>query len=1099
MRLIDLRNYEALSGIVFFRLWICIGCLGWPNSGISREGRGNPIQLVLDQTKSSNIGEKSVIQYLHGSGDQDQVNEIWVSSDFENWDLWRITHHNPFELKDLPAKVEGEVSSLFFRTESYALEQAKPWKNLVRVPGYVPELERYLEERFLSFPISYSFQPVSWIKFAIRWSEEGNQEVVFQNSKDYSFHYDFLGENLAELRNANREEMDEITLFNEGRTLLLGAALFSIHASTREVGIQFVSQDPLSVADTERAFRAVKGSIHSIEPVDFYYMPTFQQLTFAEANRTELEANGIPIASTDRWSAGAGIYSPGWAMGRLVYLDSSEIDAAFLDGTLTSDDILVTDGTPAEIPRVAGVITLSPSSPSSHTAILASSYKIPFAYLRSELQKKQVLELLGQSVYFSANEGFAFNQSDPTRIRLIPLAPFEGTQELQDLSELKDPDPLQYPVRQSAGTYWKNVSDLTYSDLPAFGGKSTYFHLLRRAIPQNSPEAVALSLDLWNDYMNQIMLSGMSLRETIEQRLASLDDTSHPSLELKLALDEIQNWIKDDADFTASQQASILDALSSFDNQRKIRFRSSTNVEDTETFVGAGLYSSYSGCKFDDLDDDDAGPSGCDDSETKERGVFRAIRKVYASFYNLNAYLERSRRGVTESEVGMGVLAHYSFPDEMEIANGVVQVERLSMGSYEMVISSQIGAVSVSNPDPGVEPEQVRGYRFSATSKFYLSLDRQSSLAVLGAKVMTWESDYEALSNLIQLVMAQYQKDFPEKLEFKLDFEFKKTPEGLSVKQVRPLPVVDPNTQETQPIWLQPSTYTYATFQEEMGEIFGMHRSKSRWRFTTNPITLGSQAPSESPWTSLQVDYVANDEVVTWEGAPQDLQNFEYSPGRSSRKLPFSWSWDVHHGAEVSLEISNFPEMVRSDLDPVVTLDDSFMVLMLVHDEPQIMALYDGISKGREDVTVMRRDFSKEDVPALAIMKTREAKSVDENIEITIQFYWPPEPAGAVAGYTAPLLAWDETTISGVPGLSSTIRLSGFFSQTYHPGHHNFWEEFVLDPFLEPGIDEATLDQFRAANVRMIYVTFGLSSGPDFKPQVYFISPDGKVRQNWSE
>jgi hypothetical protein len=48
-------------------------------------------------------------------------------------------------------------------------------------------------------------------------------------------------------------------------------------------------------------------------------------------------------------------------------------------------------------------------------------------------------------------------------------------------------------------------------------------------------------------------------------------------------------------------------------------------------------------------------------------------------------------------------------------------------------------------------------------------------------------------------------------------------------------------------------------------------------------------------------------------------------------------------------------------------------------------------------------------------------------------------------------------------------------------------------------MDEATLAQFRAANVRMIYVTFGLSSGPDFKPQVYFISPDGKVRQNWSE
>jgi hypothetical protein len=48
-------------------------------------------------------------------------------------------------------------------------------------------------------------------------------------------------------------------------------------------------------------------------------------------------------------------------------------------------------------------------------------------------------------------------------------------------------------------------------------------------------------------------------------------------------------------------------------------------------------------------------------------------------------------------------------------------------------------------------------------------------------------------------------------------------------------------------------------------------------------------------------------------------------------------------------------------------------------------------------------------------------------------------------------------------------------------------------------MDEATLAQFRAANVRMIYVTFGLTAGPDPNPQVYFISPDGKVRQSWNE
>lgn len=107
----------------------------------------------------------------------------------------------------------------------------------------------------------------------------------------------------------------------------------------------------------------------------------------------------------------------------------------------------------------------------------------------------------------------------------------------------------------------------------------------------------------------------------------------------------------------------------------KLRFRSSTNVEDSEQFTGAGLYDSYSGCLLDDLDGDTDGPSLCDPSEPAERGVFRALRRVFASFYNDNAVLERLRHGVNETSVGMAVLVHPSFPDEIEWANGVATLQ----------------------------------------------------------------------------------------------------------------------------------------------------------------------------------------------------------------------------------------------------------------------------------------------------------------------------------------------------------------------------------------------------------------------------------------
>ncbi|NIP96537.1 MAG: hypothetical protein GWO24_25135, partial [Akkermansiaceae bacterium] len=77
---------------------------------------------------------------------------------------------------------------------------------------------------------------------------------------------------------------------------------------------------------------------------------------------------------------------------------------------------------------------------------------------------------------------------------------------------------------------------------------------------------------------------------------------------LDATLKGIRDLIEDEADFTASQKTAILGVLGDLDAHRKIRFRSSTNVEDSK-FVGAGLYDSFSGCIADDTDGDEIGPS----------------------------------------------------------------------------------------------------------------------------------------------------------------------------------------------------------------------------------------------------------------------------------------------------------------------------------------------------------------------------------------------------------------------------------------------------------------------------------------------------------
>ena len=108
-------------------------------------------------------------------------------------------------------------------------------------------------------------------------------------------------------------------------------------------------------------------------------------------------------------------------------------------------------------------------------------------------------------------------------------------------------------------------------------------------------------------------------------------------------------------------------------------------------------------------------------------------------------------------------------------------------------------------------------------------------------------------------------------------------------------------------------------------------------------------------------------------------------------------------------------------------------------------------------------------------------------VELRTTFYWPEYPRGPTAGYTAPVQAWVETTIEGLT--TERIVLRGDYSQTYRPGHHNFWEEFIFDPKLEPGVSEKQLAELIAADIDLLYV-----SADERRESVFALGADGKLR-----
>ena len=153
-------------------------------------------------------------------------------------------------------------------------------------------------------------------------------------------------------------------------------------------------------------FETVSNSINGVEEWDSYLMPVAAHAPSVQADNDYYQENNIIISNADRWSGQNGCYVPGWAIGRIKYVPSGEIDEAYLSGQLKSTDILVTDLVPAEIPFVAGILTLTPTTPNSHVSILAQSYGIPFAYIKNPVQRDKVMNLVDSLTLLRTSSGY---------------------------------------------------------------------------------------------------------------------------------------------------------------------------------------------------------------------------------------------------------------------------------------------------------------------------------------------------------------------------------------------------------------------------------------------------------------------------------------------------------------------------------------------------------------------------------------------------------------------------------------------------------------------------------------------------------------------
>ncbi len=678
---------------------------------------------------------------------------------------------------------------------------------------------------------------------------------------------------------------------------------------------------------------------------------------------------------------------------------------------------------------------------------------MPFAYVHEPESRNRAQTLIGKEIIFSAYSSIQLLDVDGA---LDPAAH-------EEIQAMKVPDVVHVHPKTRFGAYSASTTDLVPSDIRYFGGKAANFGLLRRTIPSNSPPAIAFSMDLWDDFLDQTLPGGLTLRAEIKSRLDGL--TYPPQMvNLQSNLATIQSLIRSTATFNATQRAAILAALQQFDPLQNIRFRSSSNAEDSESFTAAGLLDSYSGCVADDTDSDARGPSRCDPTELNERGVFRAMQRVYASFYNENAFLERLRHQINEDEVGVGVLVHHSFPDQIELANGVATVDYTSdLYSLNVRMVTQPGAASVTNPDPDAQAEDVslRVDTWQNDDSIYGPyISSRSSLVPVGQTVLPF-GDYVAFAKLFRQVEQGYLALFPAKTQFTLDLEYKKiVPDWLVIKQVREIP--QPPSTNVVPFLINKPVELCA-FEGEQSQLYVNHAFKCRGTVQTKNIRMTDANLAEPFFSRIQLEFVRGTNIWQMEEDTAAWTNIDHRVEGDTVTDVFP---ATANRPAITL-VSHIRRAVGPNESPFLTIES--LTLARAADEP-VFTPEIGVGNFQSPIVNL---VPCPTVTSNSFLQTREATvpnaqlRVDPELlgDVTVQtrYYWP-DPVGIVRNdNTAPLVRFVDTTITGVT--TTPIVLAGNFSQSYWPVHHNYYEFLLFDPWLEPGLSSDQREELASVGI----------------------------------
>jgi rifampicin phosphotransferase len=282
------------------------------------------------------------------------------------------------------------------------------------------------------------------------------------------------------------------------------------------------------------------------------------------------------------------------------------------------NEIVVLDEVPIQLPPVAGIITSRPSTPLSHINLLAKGWGVPNVYIKNaqELFK----QYNGWWVEFDARH-------DTYTIKRAENSALDEYQK-----RLKERLDVMRPRYDLSPRLLAGLNEQRAASAIAYGAKSANLGELTHArLPGVTiPPGFTVPFFYYDQFLKENKLDDAIYRMLNDQKF--VHDPAYRRDYLTRMREQIQHG-------TINNQfkEGLLRRVHLEFPGKGVFARSSTNSEDLPNFSGAGLYTTVPNVRGDEQ-------------------LLDAIRVVWASVWNFEAYEARERAGVEHTKIFMAVL-----------------------------------------------------------------------------------------------------------------------------------------------------------------------------------------------------------------------------------------------------------------------------------------------------------------------------------------------------------------------------------------------------------------------------------------------------------